>query len=289
MGDIELDAEDRVRAGVHTMWASVAGAWAEYADEADQRAATVTDAMLEGAAVGPGLRVLELACGPGGAGFAAAERVQPGGAVVLSDVADEMVAVAAARARVRDLPNVCTMTLDLEAIDQPDRSYDRVLCRDGLMFALVPPRAVREMHRVLRDDGRIAVVVWGPRERNPWLSIVLDAVSAPLGMPVPPPGVPGPFSLDDADRLGRLFVAAGFVDVGVRELDVPLRTPSFDTFWQRTCALAGPVAGIIAGLAVDDRSALVDRARIAVEPYRSSTGVELPGVALLATARVTSR
>ena len=284
MGDIELDAEDRARAGVHTMWAGVAGAWAEYADDADRRAAAVTEAMLEGAAVGPGHRVLELACGPGGAGFAAAARVQPGGAVVLSDVADEMVAVAAARARVRDLPNVCTMTLDLEAIDQPDRSYDRVLCRDGLMFALDPPRAVREMHRVLRDDGRIAVVVWGPRERNPWLSIVLDAASAQLGMPVPPPGVPGPFSLDDAGRLGGLFVAAGFVEVDVRELDVPLRTPSFDTFWQRTSALAGPVSGIIAGLAVEDRTALVDRARIAVEPYRSSTGVELPGVALLVTA-----
>ena len=192
MVDIELDAANRVRDGVHSMWAGVAGAWAEYADDADRRAAAVTEAMLEGAAVGPGHRVLELACGPGGAGLAAAARVQPGGEVVLSDVADEMVTVAAARARVRDLPNVCTMTLDLEAIAQPDCSYDRVLCRDGLMFALDPPRAVREMHRVLRDDGRIAVVVWGPRERNPWLSIVLDAVSAQLGMPVPPPGVPGP-------------------------------------------------------------------------------------------------
>src|SRR4051812_29485134 len=289
MGDIELDAEDRARAGVHTMWAGVAGAWADRADETDRRAAAVTEAMLEGAGVGPGLRVLELACGPGGAGLAAAERVQPGGAVVLSDVAEEMVAVAAERARVRDLPAVSTMTLDLEAIAQPDRSYDRVLCRDGLMFALDPQRAVREMHRVLRGDGRIAVVVWGPRERNPWLSVVLDAVSAQLGMPVPPPGVPGPFSLDDADRLGGLFAAAGFADVDVRELDVPLRTPSFDAFWQRTSALAGPVAGIIASLAVDDRTALVDRTRVAVEPYRSPTGVELPGVALLATARVTSK
>jgi hypothetical protein len=144
------------------------------------------------------------------------------------------------------------------------------------------------MHRVLRDDGRIAVVVWGPRERNPWLAIVLDAVSAQLGVPVPPPGVPGPFSLDDAGRLRDLLVAAGFVEVRVRELDVPLRTPSFDAFWSRTCALAGPVAGIIAGLTVDDRDALVERMRLAVEPYRSPTGVDLPGVALLAIARATS-
>ena len=68
--------------------------------------------------------------------------------------------------------------------------------------------------------------------------------------------------LDDADRLGGLFVAAGFVDVDVRELDVPLRTPSLDAFWQRASALAGPVSGIIAGLAVEDRTALVDRATV---------------------------
>jgi SAM-dependent methyltransferase len=284
MVDVDESTAGAVRAGVHALWASVAQAWAERADETDRRAAAITEAMLDGAEVGSGDRILELACGPGGAGLAAAARVGPHGAVVLSDVADEMVAVAAARARARGLVEVETATLDLEAIDQPDRSYDRVLCRDGLMFAVDPLRALGEMHRVLRDGGRIAIVVWGPRARNPWLAVVLDAVSEQIGVPMPPPGVPGPFSLGDADRLVDLLVAAGFADVEVREFDVPLRAPSFDAFWSRTSTLAGPVASIVAGMSTDDRAALVERVRAAVEPYHSSAGIELPGVALLATA-----
>ena len=73
------------------------------------------------------------------------------------------------------------------------------------MFALDPAGAVREIGRVLRPGGRCAIAVWGPRARNPWLGSVLDAVSEQLGMPVPPPGIPGPFSLDDADALAALF------------------------------------------------------------------------------------
>jgi ubiquinone/menaquinone biosynthesis C-methylase UbiE len=47
----------------------------------------------------PGERVLELACGPGGLGLAAAKRVAPTGEVVLSDVVAQMTSIAAAHAR----------------------------------------------------------------------------------------------------------------------------------------------------------------------------------------------
>ncbi len=77
-----------------------------------------------------GERVLELVCGTGGVGFAAAELVGPTGEVVLSDVAEEMTAIAATRAR--GLSNVSARRLDLERIDEPELSYDVVLCREGL-------------------------------------------------------------------------------------------------------------------------------------------------------------
>ena len=80
------------------MWAGVAGAWGEHAAYIDARGAHVSARMLELTAPRPGERVLELACGPGGPGFGAAERVVPGGEVVVSDVVPEMTAIAAARA-----------------------------------------------------------------------------------------------------------------------------------------------------------------------------------------------
>ena len=223
-----------VRTRVHGMWAAVAGGWAEHAAYVDERGASVTDSMLELARPQPGERVLELACGPGSVGLAAAERVAPDGEVVLSDVVAEMASIASARADDLGLDNVSSRVLDLERIEEPEASYDVVLCREGLMFALDPARAAGEIRRVLRPGGRVALAVWGPRERNPWLAVVLDAASAQLGKPVPPPGVPGPFSLDDADELAALISGAGLTDVELSEVPVPLRAASFDEWWART-------------------------------------------------------
>ena len=54
--------------------------------------------------------------------------------------------------------------------------------------------------RVLRAGGRYATMTWDRRELNPWLGLVLDAVSEQFGVPFPPPTVRGPFSLEDADE-----------------------------------------------------------------------------------------
>jgi SAM-dependent methyltransferase len=180
---------------------------------------------------------------------------------------------------------VSARVLDLEAIDEPDASYDVVLCREGLMFALDPMQAAGEIRRVLRPGGRAAVAVWGPRERNPWLALVFDAVSAQIGAPVPPPGVPGPFSLDDADRLAGVMAGGGLEDVAVTELPVPLRAASFDEWWARTTAIAGPLANRLAALPEPARQALRARLQDDTRPYATADGLEIPGVTLVASGR----
>jgi hypothetical protein len=127
--------------------------------------------------------------------------------------------------------------------------------------------------------------VWGPRAPNPWLGLVLDAASAQIGAPVPPPGIPGPFSLGDADALGGLLAGAGFADVRVTELAVPLRAGSFDEWWARTSALAGPLAAILASMPEEARLALAEHARDLTAAYRTPDGLHFPGVTLLATGR----
>jgi SAM-dependent methyltransferase len=280
-----VEPSDALRAHLHAMWGSVAGSWADHADYVDARSASLTEKLLASAAPQPGARVLELACGAGGLGLAAARRVAPGGEVVLSDVAAEMTAIAAARAEALGVTNVSARVLDLERIEEPDGSYDVVLCREGLMFALDPALAAGEIARVLRPGGRAAIGVWGPRERNPWLGLLFDAVSAQVGGPMPPPGIPGPFSLSDASELAEVLSGAGLSDVAVEEAAVPLKAGSFDEWWTRATSLAGPLVKVLAAMPDEARTALRAGVREAVKDDETAEGgLELPGVALLASA-----
>ena len=229
------------------MWNSVASAWAEHAPYADARGVEVAELMLQATAPSPGELVLELACGTGGLGLAAAEQVAPGGAVVVSDFAVEMVSIAAARAEARGLDNVTARRLDLDHVDEPDASYDVVLCREGLMFALDPEGAAREITRVLRPGGRFAVAVWGPPASNPWLTVVFDAVGAVTGRTVPHPG----FRARSRSRtaIGSSGSSPATArDLVLTEVSVPARAASFEEWWQRTSALAGPLAAILESL-----------------------------------------
>ena len=196
---------DNVSNPMHGLWGVVAPAWGEHAAFVDLRATPITSWLLTATAPGPGDRVLELACGAGGLGLAAAPRVVPGGEVVLSDVAPPMVEVASRRAVELGLPGVTTRVLDLEQIDEPDASFDVVLCRDGWQFATDPAQAVQQFLRVLVPGGRLGLAVWAARDRNPWLGLAFDAAAEQLGRPIPPPGVSGPFSLGDTALVTELL------------------------------------------------------------------------------------
>ena len=270
-----------IRRQVHRMWSAVAPAWGTHAEYTDGRGHELAERLLELSAPRPGERVLELACGAGGVGLAAAALVGPSGEVVVSDVAEEMTRIAERRARAAGLDNVRARVLDLEEIDEADAGFDVVLCREGLMFALEPARALREIHRVLRPSGRFAASVWGARERNPWLALVMDAVAAEVGSPMPPPGLPGPFALEDADRLKGLVVDAGFAAVELSEVSVPLHDESFDDWWTRRSALAGPISARLAAMPDEQRARLSSRLREAVRPYERGDGLVFPGMALV--------
>lgn len=275
---------DAIRGQLHEMWSGVAPAWEANAAYVDARGAGVTARMLALTDPRPGDRVLELACGIGGPGFEAAPLVAPRGEVVVSDVAPAMTQIAAARAARLGLDNVTARVVDLERIDEPDASFDVVLCREGLMLVPEPGRAAREIGRILAPGGRVAVSVWGPRERNPWLGVLFDVAAAGLGAPVPPPGMPHPFSLDDADRLAGLLRDAGLAGVEVEEVPVPYRAASADEWWRRTAALAGPLARRLGSMSDDAVRAMRRRAAEAVRAYETPDGLELPGVCLVASA-----
>jgi ubiquinone/menaquinone biosynthesis C-methylase UbiE len=270
------------RQHVHAMWAGVAEQWTARADFLDYRAAGVTKALLDGAAIGTGDRVLVLADGPGGLGLAAARIAAE---VVSSDVVPSYADIVNARAATAGLANVTAKVLDLEEIAEADDSFDAVVIREGLMFAVDPSASLGEIRRVLRGDGRLAAAVWGPKADNPWLAIVMDAVSAQVGHEVPPNGMPGPFALADERNLVRLTRGAGFRDIRIDHVAVWFHAPSFDEWWAHTSALAGPIARIVAGLSEAAKAELLDQLRAAAAQYETNDGLDIPGLSLVLTAR----
>jgi SAM-dependent methyltransferase len=277
--------DDGLRASLRTMWASVATSWGELAEHVDAQGAVVAQAMLDLAGLQCGERVLELACGPGGVGMAAAAIVGPDGAVVLSDIAPGMTAIAAERARNAGLKNVTTREVDLERIDYPEAAFDKVLCRDGLMLVPDPASAAREVSRILRLDGRAVFAVWGPRDRNPWLGLLFDAITAQTGSPVPPPGIPGPFSLEAPGALGELLAGSGFSEINVREISTSMKVSSVDEWWSVVPSLAGPISRLLGSLPAEMNAAIRARVDMAMADFGTPDGYELPRVSILGVGR----
>jgi ubiquinone/menaquinone biosynthesis C-methylase UbiE len=272
-----------LRAGLHSMWEMVAPQWTRNAAHIEQRTADLTASMLDAVAISNGERVLELACGPGALGLAVAKRF-PESEVILSDIAAGMTAVAALEAEERGLTNVRVAELDLERIDQSEESFDVVLCREGIMLVPEPGRAAGEIRRVLRPGGRTAVSVWGSPEQNPWLTALTRALSVQLEGTFPPPGMPGPLALGNPEKLRSALADGGLEEIEIWEVEVPWRGASLDEWWDRTTALAGPVAKLLAVQSPEVVDAIRSTARGLLSRYETADGLEIPGMSLVAVA-----
>ena len=111
-----------------------------------------------------GQTVLEIAAGPGDTGFLAAPRLGTG-RLVSTDLAPSMVDAARKRGAELGITNVEYRTLDAQAMDFEDASFDGIMCRLGFMLMPEPAAALRECRRVLRQGGRLVFAVFRVRRR----------------------------------------------------------------------------------------------------------------------------
>jgi SAM-dependent methyltransferase len=272
-------------------WSDAARSWAQAAEEEETGASgDATRWMLAAAGLEPGQRVLELACGAGRVGLQAASRVGPDGTVVCSDFSQAMVDAVADRVERLAVPNVSTRLLDAHQLDLPDDDFDVVLCRFGYMLMADPPQALRESARVLRPDGRLALIVWGTAEQNPWLSLIIGALIDHLNAPPPEPGTPGPFSLGDLDRLRALVEGAGLVEVEIERIETEQTYDSLEAWWEEILEVSGPLAAMLKALPAEDREAIRSRVLAAGETFVApDASARFPATVIGATARPSPR
>ena len=226
--------------------------------------------LLACAALAPGEQVLDVACGTGLVAFAAADSVGPSGRVSGIDLSGQMVDAAQRRARSLGLANVDFARMDAENLALPDASFDVVLCALGLMYLPDLERAVQEMRRVMRPDGRVVIAVWGERSRCGWSS-VFGIVDAEVSSDV----CPLFFRLGQAGALACLCAGVNLEVIAERRIVAALAYA--DGHDACNAALAGgPVA--LAWSRFDDEVRARVRARYleSIESWRIGQGYGIP-------------
>lgn len=227
--------------------------------------------LLEMAAIRPGERVLDVACGTGLVTCRAARQVGEHGSIMGVDVAGKMVAYAQQVAASQRLRQLTWARMDAEALLLPDESFDVALCALGLMYVPHPIKALQEMYRVLKPGGRAVAAVWGQRNRCGWAEI-FPIVDARVTTEV----CPLFFHLGTHDILAQTFATAGFEQIVSDRLSTLLAYDSPE----EACGAAfagGPVALAYSRFDASTRAEAHADYLATIAPYRLGNRYEIPG------------
>jgi ubiquinone/menaquinone biosynthesis C-methylase UbiE len=123
-----------------------------------------------------GAEVLDVCCGSGASAIPAAQVVGPEGSVLGIDLAERLLEVARAKAKVHGLENVEFRAGDMVDLRLPESSFDAVVCVFGIFFVPDMTAAVRELWKVVRPGGKLAITTWGPRFFEPGNTAFWNAV-----------------------------------------------------------------------------------------------------------------
>jgi len=226
----------------HRTWRSVSDGWRKNDEQLRENAGIVTQRMLDLANLDVGHSVLDIASGTGEPAIPAAHRIGESGHVTGIDLVEEMLAIARDKAQAQGLKNVEFRTVDGKGLDFDAASFDAVTCRWGLMFMPEPQTILQQIHRVLKDTGRLVVSCWAAPERNPFFTHAMSILIKHMEVPQPTEKEPGVFAFADREYLEHTLRASGFQSVTIEDVSFNMiEVSSGEEYWQMMKELAGPI------------------------------------------------
>jgi len=267
-------------------WSESAPYWEKYRPVIVEMFAPVAQALIEDAGIAPGNSVLDVATGPGEPALTIAEVVGPEGTVVGTDVAREMIEAARRAADRCKIHNAKFAETFSDSLPFAGNTFDAVVSRFGVMFFPSPVDCLREMLRVLRPGGRIALAVWHWQDKNPFdyaVNRVVDrSMERYLEPTAPKPGASDMFRFAKPGDLVAVLSSAGATAISERLLQFSIRAGlSAEEFWTLRSEMSEKMRTKLALLSEPQRAELKRDAIEAIRAYSVNDGISIPAEVLV--------
>ena len=223
-------------------------------------ASPLAPAFADFAGVKAGQRVIDVGCGPGAL---TGDLVQRVGADAVAAIDPSEPFVEAVRKR---FPGVDVRHGGAESLPFNDDSFDRAVAQLVVNFMADPLQGLREMARVTRRGGIVAVTVWDLTGGRSPLGPFWRAVNAMDPGEMGERSVPGGSEGD----LGKLLTQAGLTDVEEADLLVTVEHASFEAWWEPFTLGVGPAGGYLLRQDEERRLAIMEHAR---DEYPDAPGI----------------
>lgn len=256
--------------------------WRRNAATRARATAVATETMLNMANIGSGSRVLDVAAGTGEQTLLAARRVGPTGSVLATDIAAEMLTIAAETAHQAGVSNITTHVMDAQHVDVDAESFDAAICRLGLMFIPDLPGALAGIRRAFRPGGKFATIVVSSAEKNPYVALPLEIACRRGRRPVSALDRIGLFSLGSPAVLQAVFTNAGFCNMTVQAVPTHRWFPSRAEAMEDRKNSCPEVGVLMADLTDTERERAWTEIEQAIGQFEGPNGVEVSGEVLVA-------
>lgn len=262
------------KSNLRDTWESAAPGWAKWEQVISGALSEATGALIDMADVGPGMRVLDLACGAGSQSIAAAKRVGPSGSVVAVDISPTMLEHVRRNATRAGLQNIEMLECAAEDLDETLAPFDASICRMGLMLFASPSSALAAVQRVLKPGARFAAMVFTTPANNAFTAQPMAILLRHAGKPPPVPGQPGLFALGGQGVLAELMAGSGLTGVVTKTVRATLRLPNASDALEMMQQALGAYRAVVADLGDAEKSRAWGEVHECLKQFESGSGFE---------------